>query len=157
MVMVAVRAVGAAFRLERGLQLRKLGAEAVEHLLDHMVGSNAKNPIANFGRQMPISQMPGKAHELTGFFMLYFDDSLGSGLDLQQPPVFKLQGISIGHRNRFRKVEKDVFALIRNESDAAAMARVEIERERTRRRLLGPVPRETMDESVMHRHYQYIK
>jgi hypothetical protein len=129
-VMVAIVAVGAAFRLERGLHLYKLRSEAMEHLLDDMVGPNAKNLIANFSRQMPISQMPGKAHELIGFFMPDFDNSLRSGLDLQQTPVFKLQGISIGHRNRFRKIEKQIFALIRGQANAAAMACVKIERER---------------------------
>jgi hypothetical protein len=41
-----------------------------------------------------------------------------------------LQAISIGHRYRFRKIEKDIFALIRNQANAAPMARVEIESER---------------------------
>jgi hypothetical protein len=76
---------------------------------------------------MPISQTPSKAHELLGIFMPDFDNKLGSGLDLQQPAVIKLQAISIRHRNRIRKIEKDVFALIRRQANAAAMARVEIE------------------------------
>ena len=142
---IAVVAVRAAFRLERGLHLHKRRSEAVEHLLDHMVGSNAKNPIANFGRQMPISQMPGKAHELIGLFMPYFDDSLRSSLDLQQPSVFQLQGIPIGHGNRFRKIEKDILALIRHQANAPAVARVKIERESARRRFLGPMPRGPMN------------
>jgi hypothetical protein len=37
-----------------------------------------------------------------------------------------LQAIAIGHRNRFRKVEKDILALIRSEANAAAMPRVKI-------------------------------
>jgi hypothetical protein len=139
-VMVAVVAVGAAFRLKRSLHLHKLRSEAIEHLLDHMIGPNAKNLIANFSRQMPISPMPGKAHELIGFFMPDFDNSLRSGLDLQQSPVFKLQGIPIGHGNRFRKIEKHIFALIRNQANAAAMARVKIERERAFRLFFRPMP-----------------
>src|SRR5215471_4073456 len=101
----------------------------MEHLLDHMIGPNAKNLIANFSRQVPISQMPGEAHELVGIFMPNFDNRLRGRFDLQQPPVFKLQGISIGHGNRLWKIEKDIFALIRSQADAAAMASVEIERE----------------------------
>ena len=86
----------------------------MEHLLDHMIGPNAKSLIANFSRQMPISQMPGEAHELVGILMPDFEDKLRGGFDLQQPPVFKLQGISIGHGNRLRKIEEDIFALIRS-------------------------------------------
>ncbi len=47
---VAITAVSAAFRLEWGLHLDKLRSEAMEHLLDHMVGPDAKNLVANFSR-----------------------------------------------------------------------------------------------------------
>jgi hypothetical protein len=40
-----------------------------------------------------------------------------------------LQAISIGHRNRLRKIQKDIFALIRCQANATAMARVKIESE----------------------------
>ena len=62
-VMVAVAAVRAALGLERDLHLYKIGSEATEHVLDHVVGPNAKNLVSNFSRQMPISQMPGKAQQ----------------------------------------------------------------------------------------------
>ena len=129
----------------------------MEHVLDHMIRANAKNPVENFSRQVPVSQMPGKAHELIGITVPYLDDRLRSGLNREQSPIFKLQGIPISQGNRFWKIKKHVLALIRNEVDAATMARVEIERERTRRRLLGPMPRKTMNEGVMHRHCQYMK
>jgi hypothetical protein len=137
--MVAVAAVSAAFGLEGGLHLYKIRFEVMEHILDHMVGANAKNLVSNLSRQMPISQMPGKAHKLIGIFMPDFDNKLSSGLNLQQPPIVKLQAISIGHRNRFRKVEKDIFALIGSQANAAAMARVEIESDRASRPFLRPV------------------
>jgi hypothetical protein len=38
-----------------------------------------------------------------------------------------LQAISVCHGDRFRKVEKHIFALIGSQPNAAAMARVEIE------------------------------
>jgi hypothetical protein len=80
--MVAVAAVSAAFGLEGGLHLYKIRFEVMEHILDHMVGANAKNLVSNFSGQMPISQMPGKAHKLIGIFMPDFDNRLRSGLDL---------------------------------------------------------------------------
>jgi hypothetical protein len=51
-----------------------------------------------------------------------------------------LQAISIGHCNRFRKVEQDIFALIRSQANAAAMARIKIESESTYRLILWPLP-----------------
>jgi hypothetical protein len=50
-----------------------------------------------------------------------------------------LQAISIGHRNRFWKIEKDTFSLIRGQANAAAMARVKIETESGRRLFLRPM------------------
>src|SRR5262245_20115671 len=144
-VMTAIAAVGTPFRLERGLQLQKLRSGAMEHLLDHMIGPNAKNPIANFSRQMPISQMPGEAHELVGIFMPDFDDEFRGSFDLQQPSVFKLQSISIDHGNRFRKIEKHILALIRRQANAAAMTSIEIEREGACRAFLRPMSGKAMN------------
>ena len=89
--------------------------------------------------------MPGEAHELVAIFMPNCDDKLRGGFDLQQPPVIKLQGISIGHGNRFRKIEKDIFALIRSQANAAAMTSVEIERERACRSFLRPMSGRAMN------------
>jgi hypothetical protein len=60
-------------------------------------------------------------------------------LDLKQSPVFKLQRITIGHRNRLRKVQKDILALVGNQTDASAMARVKIERDRALSLFLRPI------------------
>jgi hypothetical protein len=49
-VMMAVSAVGAAFRLERDLNLYEIRSEAMEHILDHMVGPDAKSLVSNFSR-----------------------------------------------------------------------------------------------------------
>jgi hypothetical protein len=58
-----------------------------------------------------------------------FDNELSGGLNSEPPPIFKLQAISIGHSDRFRKVEKDIFALIHSQANSAAMARVKIQSE----------------------------
>jgi hypothetical protein len=144
-VMVAVTALSTAFGLEGNLHLYKIRAEGSEHILDHMIRPDAKNLVANFSRQMPISQVPGKAHKLIRIFMPDFDNGLRRGLNREPPPIFKLQAISVGHRDRFRKVEKDIFALIRSQPNAAAMARVEIESEGACRLFLRPKPGGSMN------------
>jgi hypothetical protein len=63
LVMVAVT-VSAAFGLKSGLDDLKICPEAAEHVFDHMVGPNPKNVVSNLRRQMPIAQVPGKAHQL---------------------------------------------------------------------------------------------
>jgi hypothetical protein len=129
-VMVAVAAICAAFGLEGDPYLHEIRSETAEHILDHMVGANTKDVVPNFRRQMPVSQMPSKPRELMRIFVSDFDDGLRSGVDLQPPSVVQLQAISIRHCDGLWQVEKDIFPLIRSKANAAAMARVKIERER---------------------------
>jgi hypothetical protein len=127
-VFVIVAAVRAAFGLKGCLHLHELRSKAMEHIFDHVVGSNPKKVVSNFSRQVPVSQMPRKTQELMGIFVSDFDNRLRSSLNLQPPPVFQLQAISIGHGNRFRKVKKDIFSLVRSQANTSAVARIEIER-----------------------------
>jgi hypothetical protein len=144
-VMAAVAAVSAAFGLKGALRLDKICAEATEHILDHMVRPDANNLVSNLSRQMSISQMPGKAHKLIRIFMPDLDNGLRRGLNREPPPILKLQAIPVGHRDRFRKVEKDIFALIRSQANAAAMASVKIESESACRLLPRPQPGGSMN------------
>lgn len=139
-LMPAVAPIGAAFGLERGPHLCEICPEAMEHILDHMVGPDAKDLVSNFNWQMPIPKMPGKAQKLVGVLVPDFDDRLSRSLNLQPISIIELQAISIRHRYRIRKVEYDIFTLIRGQTDAATMARVKIERESARRLILRPVP-----------------
>src|SRR5262244_3934531 len=97
--------------------------------------------------------MPCKVRELIQIFMPDLHDELRSRLDLEQPSIFKLQGVSIGHGNCLRKVEKDVFALIRSEANAAAVARLEIQGERAGRLVLRPMSGGAMNRGDMHGQY----
>jgi len=53
-VIVAVAAVRAAFGLEGDLDLDEIRSETAEHILNHVVGPNAKNLVSNFCGQMPV-------------------------------------------------------------------------------------------------------
>ena len=151
-VMVPLAAIGTAFRLEGGHYFRKIRSETAEHIFDNMVGPESENLVSNFSRRMPISKMPGKAHKLNGIFMPCLDDEFSSGLNLQPPPILELQAISIGHRNRFREVEKDIFALIRSETNAPTMARVKVEDESACGIFLRPMPGCSMNRSTVNGH-----
>src|SRR5262245_27177483 len=109
MIMATVRA---ALGLKRCLQPSKIRSKAEEHVLDYMIRANSKHVVADFGRQMTVSQVPRQAHKLIRIFVPHLDNRLGPGLNLEPPSIFQLQTISICHRDRFWKIEKDVFALI---------------------------------------------
>jgi hypothetical protein len=156
-VFVIVATIRAAFGLKGCLHLNELRSKATEHILDHMVGPNPKNVASNFSRQVPVSQMPRKAHELMGIFVSDFHNQLGSSLNLQPPPIFQLQAIAIGHRNGLRKVKEDIFTMIGSQANTAAMARVEIERQSACRFFLRPMPGGAINGSIAHCHPQYRK
>jgi hypothetical protein len=149
-VMAPGSVVSAAFGLERSTHPDKIRSEAMEHVLDHMVGPNAKNLVLNFSGQMSISQVPSKAHKLIGIFMSDFNEKFGSRLDLQPSSIIELQAISIRHCDRFRKIEEDLFALVSRHPDATAMARVKVERQSVDRFFLRPMPGGAMDASAVH-------
>jgi hypothetical protein len=88
MMMVPVSAIGAPFRLKRGMHLCKIRSETSEHMLDDMVWANAKDVVSNFRRQMAISQMPGKACKLVRIFVPDFNNGFGGSLNSEPSPVF---------------------------------------------------------------------
>ena len=138
-VMAVLPAISATFGLKRGVHFGELRAEAAEHMLDYVVGPNAEELLLNLRRQMPVSEVPSQAHKLVGIFVPDFYNVLRCGLNHQPPPILELQAISMGHCNGFRKVEKDIFAFIRSQANAAAMARVKIKGESASNVFLRPV------------------
>jgi hypothetical protein len=150
MVVALVAAVSAALGLERRFDSRQLRAQAAQHLLDHMVGPDAKSMVANLSRQVPVSQVPGQAHELAGILVPDFGDLFRGSLDHQPPAVFELHTISVSHGHSFGKVEKDVLACVQGQADTAAVPRVEIERKGACGALLGPVSSWAMNRSGTH-------
>jgi hypothetical protein len=151
-VVLAVAAVSAAFRLKGNLHVCEIRAEPIEHCLNDMVGSNAKNLVPNLGRHMPISQMPGHARKLSSISMPDLDNQLHRGPDLQPPPIFELQPVSVCHRNGFRKIEEDLFASIRHQTDAPVVTLLEVEREGFDRLVLWPKPGGTMNRCAVQSH-----
>jgi hypothetical protein len=149
-VSVAVAAVRAAFGLKWGLHLHELRSKAMEHILDHVVGPNAKNVISNFRWQVPVSQMPRQTHELMRILVTDFNDGLCRGPDLQPPPVFELQAIAVGHRDGFRQVQKDILSFISSQANSAAVTRVKIESESALGLFLRPMASGSMNGSVVH-------
>jgi hypothetical protein len=161
-MMVAVSAIGAPFRLKRYTHLRKFRSETAEHVFDDMIWANAEDVVSDLGRQMTISQMPGKAYKLMRIFVPDFNNDFGRGPDSEPSPIFQLQAVSVGHSNRFVEIEKDIFAFVGDKPNAASMARVEIQRERTRCLFRRPFSCGSMDSgvmsgSMMYRHNQYMK
>ena len=144
-VMVIMTAVCPALGLERSIDLPENGAEAVKHILDHMVRTDTKGVVSNVGRQMTIAEMPCKAHKLARIFMPHLDNRLCGRLNHEPPPIVKLHTISIGHGDGLWKIEKDILPLIRREPNPASVPGIEIERDSACGIFLRPMPGRTMN------------
>lgn len=59
-------AVGASFRLERGLERGEFRTQTAQHVLEHMVGGKPKVPLAHLHRHMTIAKVIGGAREFGG-------------------------------------------------------------------------------------------
>ena len=122
-----------------------------------MVGANAKNRVTDLRRQMPVSEMPGKTCQLFGISMADLYDRLRCRLYFEPSPVMQPQPVSIGHGNRLRQIEKDLFALIRYQTDTPAVTLFEQKRDGSRGLMLRPAPGGPMDRRARLRPYQYRK
>jgi len=151
-VMVIMTAVCPALGLERSSDLPENGAEAVKHILDHMVRTDTKGVVSNVGRQMTIAEMPCKAYKLARIFVRYLDNRFRGRLNHEPPPILKLHTIPISHGDRLRKIEKDILSLIHREPNPAPMARIEVERKNACGIFLRPMPSRAMNESGVYCH-----
>ena len=106
-----------------------MGSKATKHVLDNVIRPNAKSFISNFGRQMAIPKMPRDADKPIEIPMPDLYKGLGGGADLEPPAIIKLKAISIRHRHGLGKIEKHIFALVRAQPNAAAMASIKIQRD----------------------------
>lgn len=127
MAMDAPVTIGAAFRVERGLDGRDRGAEPFQHGLDDMVAADAQLLAEEFGREVAVAEMPGDPHEMGGVAGCDLGQRLRRRLDGDDAPVLEQQPVAVAQRDRVRKVEQEGRAALRRHRDTPAMAGVEIE------------------------------
>ena len=119
--------IGAAFGIERRFDLDDLGAEALDHVLDHMIAADAQALGHELRRQMAIAEMPGDTHEMAGIGAADFDQRLGGGDHFDHAAVFQHQTVAAAQRDSLGKVEQEFQPMRARHRHAAAMAPVEIE------------------------------
>ena len=151
MVVIVHGVVCAAFGLESCVDFLERGSETLQHFLNYVIWPNAEHVPANLGRQVAISKVPSKAHQLVVVFVTDFHQQLACCGDPKPGSVIELEPVAVGHGDRFWQIKQDVFSLVRGKADASSMTRVEIERERACRSFLRPMSGRAMNRSVMHR------
>jgi hypothetical protein len=109
---VTMAPICAALRLKRCFEFCKLRAEAGEHILDHMIGPDAKGALQYLRGKVAVSEMPGEPGELMRIVMANFDNGLGCGPHAEPASIAELQSVTIRHCHRFRQVKQNAFTLI---------------------------------------------
>jgi hypothetical protein len=132
MIMMAVRmfrggGIGAAFGIEWRFDFDDFGAEALHHVLDHVIAADAQPLGHDLRRQMAIAEMPGDTHEMTGIGAANLDQRFGGCDHLDHAAVFQHQTVAAAQCDSLGKVEQEFQATGARHRHASAMAPVEIE------------------------------
>jgi hypothetical protein len=123
--------------IERRFDLDHAGAEAAHHLLDHVVAADAQTLGHDLHRQMAVAEMPGDADEMHGIAGADFEQRLGRGDHLDQPPVLQHQRVATAQRDDVGQVEQELQPARACHRQATPVPVVEFEHDRIGR-LLAP-------------------
>ena len=100
--------IRSAFRIERCLDLDHAGAEALDHVFDHVIATNAQVLSGDLHRQVPIAEMPGDTHQMPGIHAANFDQRLRRRDHLDEPAIVQHQRITAAQRHGLRQIEQKI-------------------------------------------------
>ena len=126
-VVMMAASVGAAFRIERRIDVGHLRAQAPHHILDHVITADDEPVAIEHGRQMPVAEVPRDAHEMAQVIAADLGEWFRRSYNLDMPAVFQHQRDALAQAVRLLEVEQELETVGRAHHDAAAMALVEIE------------------------------
>ena len=99
--------IGAAFGIERRLDLDDAGAESLHHRLDDVVAADAQALRHDLRRQMAVAEMPGDADQMQRIGAADLDQRLGRGDHLDQPAVLQHQRVAAAQRDGVFQIEQE--------------------------------------------------
>lgn len=120
----------AALGIERRFDFHHTCAEPAHHLLDHVVAADAQGLGQELGRQMPVAEMPGHAHQMARVLAADLDQRLGCRDHLDQAAVFQHQRVAAAQGDDVRQVEQEFQPARAGHRHAPPMPVVEFEHDR---------------------------
>ncbi len=93
-VRMALAAVGAAFRIERCLDLDQPRPQTAHHRFDDVVAPDSQATACDLRRQVTVAKMPGDANQMLRIVAANFDQRLRRRDDLYQPAVLEHQRVA---------------------------------------------------------------
>lgn len=128
--------VGAAFGIERRLDLDDARAKALYHRLDNVIAAYAQGLWHDLGRQMAVAEVPGDPDQMMRIAPLDLDQRLGRRHHVDQPPVLEHQRIPSAQRDGVLKIEQKLNSARARHRHPPPMPIVEIKDDGIGRRFL---------------------
>ena len=121
------RRIGAAFGIERRLDLDDPRAQPLHHRLDDMIAADAQALRHDLRRQMAVAEMPGDPDQMQGIGAPDLDQRLGRRDHLDQPAVFQHQRVTAAKRDGVFQIEQEFESARARHRHTPPVAVVEIE------------------------------
>ena len=102
------RRIGAAFGIERRLDLDDARAQSLDHRLDDVIPADAQALWHDLRRQMAVAEMPGDPNQMQRIGAADLDQRLRCRHHLDQPSIFQHQRIAAAQRDRVFEIEQEL-------------------------------------------------
>jgi hypothetical protein len=142
--------IGAAFGLERTLDLAHFCAEPLQHVGDHVVAPDPQPGRSDFRLEMPVAEMPGQPNQMPRVAAANFGDLLRFRDDLDQPAIVQHEGIAMGKRGAFGEVDQKRLAADRRHGAPPPAPVLEVQDDTVGERLADQVGGAKEGMGVMH-------
>lgn len=119
--------IGAAFRIERRLDLDHARTEPFDHRLDDMIAADAQALAHDLRRQVAVAQMPGEPHQMMRIVGADLQQRLRCCNDLDQATIFEHERIATAQGDGVLEVEQKCEPARAGHRHPPPMAVVEIE------------------------------
>ena len=132
---VAAAGIGAAFGIERRLDLDHARAKTLHHRLDDVIAPDPQALGHDLRRQMAVAEMPGDPDQMVRIGPANFEQGLRRRDHLDQPVIVEHQRIAAAQRHRMFQIEQELKPARARHRHPPPVTVVEIENDGISRRL----------------------
>ena len=105
-VTMSATGIGAAFGIERRLDLDDARPQSLHHRFDDMIAADAQALGHDLGRQMAVAEMPGDPDQMMRIGTADFEQRLRRRHHLDQPAIVEHQRVAAAQRDRVFEIEQ---------------------------------------------------
>ena len=144
--------VSAVLRIERHFDDRKPRTQAAEHVLDHVIASDAEAVAGDLHVDVAIADVPGEPRQFVGACGGDFDERFGPSDDAHDSAILQHKSVAVMQGNRLWEVEQKRRPTLAGQNDPAAMPVMGVEHDRIDGAGVIPVAGRPDFTSTLHSH-----